>query len=125
MIAPSGPQGKLAASIWPDLEGNRAAIVERRSALRWANRLETPVLIMHGSADEDIPIEQSRRMAAELTRLGKTHRFLVFDGQQQRIGGRGTERDGATVDWFRRFGAIEERAGQPRTSRPSSRQVFA
>ena len=105
LLAPGGPQAKDAARIWPDLEQNRAAIVERRSAVRWASRIDTPVLIMHGGADEDIPIEQSQRMAAELTRLEKTHRFVTFEGQQHRIGGRGRERDETAIEWFRRFGA--------------------
>jgi dipeptidyl aminopeptidase/acylaminoacyl peptidase len=77
--------------------------------VRWANRLDTPVLIMHGSADEDIPIEHSRRLVAELMKHGKTHRFVVFDGQPHRIGGRGAERDAAAIDWFRSFSAREER----------------
>jgi dipeptidyl aminopeptidase/acylaminoacyl peptidase len=105
LLAPESPQARHAPLIWPDLEQNRAAIVERRSALRWADRIGTPVLIMHGDADEDIPLEQSRRMDAELARLKKTHDFVVFEGQQHRIGGRGAERDAATIAWFRRFGA--------------------
>jgi hypothetical protein len=29
----------------------------------------------------------------------------VFDGEQHVIGGRGAERDAATIAWFRKFGA--------------------
>lgn len=104
LIAPGSPQANLAPQIWPDLQQNRAAIVERRSAMRWADRIRTPVLIMHGTADEDIPVEQSQRMAAELNRLGRTHRLLLFEGQQHGIGGRGADRDAAAIEWFRRFG---------------------
>jgi hypothetical protein len=43
-------------------------------------------------------------MAAELSRLGRTHRLLLFEGQQHHIGGRGADRDGAAIEWFRRFG---------------------
>jgi dipeptidyl aminopeptidase/acylaminoacyl peptidase len=104
VIAPGSPQAKFAPQIWPDLEQNRDAIIERRSAIRWADRIRTPVLIMHGTADRDMPVEQSQRMAAELSRLGRTHRLLLFEGQQHRIGGRGADRDAAAIEWFRRFG---------------------
>jgi dipeptidyl aminopeptidase/acylaminoacyl peptidase len=104
LVAPGSPQAKGAPQIWPDLEQNRDAIVERRSAIRWADRIRTPVLIMHGTADQDMPIEHSQRMAAELNRLGRTHRLLLFEGQQHRIGGRGVDRDAAAIEWFRRFG---------------------
>lgn len=48
-------------------------------------------------------LAQSQRMDAELTRLGKVHDFIVYEGQQHAIGGRGAERDAATVTWFTRF----------------------
>jgi dipeptidyl aminopeptidase/acylaminoacyl peptidase len=100
----SGPQAKFAPLIFPNLEQNRDAIIERRSAIRWADRIHVPVLIMHGTADQDMPVEHSQRMAAELTRLGSTHRLLLFEGQRHRIGGRGADRDAAAIEWFRRFG---------------------
>ena len=105
VIAPGSPQAKFTPLIFPDLDQkNRDAIIERRSAIRWADRIRTPVLIMHGTADQDIPIEHSQRMAAELSRLGRTHRLVQFEGQQHRIGGRGADRDAAAIEWFRRFG---------------------
>jgi dipeptidyl aminopeptidase/acylaminoacyl peptidase len=105
LIAPGSPQASIAPQIWPDLDQNREAIIERRSAIRWTDRIRTPVLIMHGTADEDVPYEQSERLAAELQRQGKTHRLLLFEGQPHRIGGRGSERDAAAIEWFRRFGS--------------------
>jgi dipeptidyl aminopeptidase/acylaminoacyl peptidase len=106
LVGPGSPQAKFNQLIFPELEKNPEAmdaIVERRSAIRWAARIRTPVLIMHGAADQDIPVEHSQRMAAELNRLGRTHRLLLFEGQQHRIGGRGADRDTAAIDWFRRF----------------------
>jgi dipeptidyl aminopeptidase/acylaminoacyl peptidase len=104
LLAPGSQQAKIAPQIWPDFDQNREAIVERRSAIRWADRIRTPVLIMHGTADADVPFEHSQRMAAELKRIGRTHRVLLFEGQQHRIGGRGADRDAAAIEWFRRFG---------------------
>ena len=105
VIAPGSSQAKFTPLIFPDLdERNRDGILERRSAIRWADRIRTPVLIMHGTADEDMPAEHSQRMAAELSRLGRTHRLLLFEGQPHRIGGRGADRDAAAIAWFRQFG---------------------
>jgi len=101
----SGPQASGAKSIWPQYQDNREELYRTRSAIRFADRINVPILIMHGGADEDIPLDQSQRMDAELTKLGKVHDLIVFDGQQHVIGGRGAERDAAAIAWFRRFGA--------------------
>ena len=99
----SGPQAGAADNIWPQYKENRSELYRTRSAMLFADRINTPVLIMHGGADGDIPLSQSQRMDAELTRLGKLHNFIVYEGQQHVIGGRGAERDAAAIEWFRRF----------------------
>jgi len=99
----SGPQAGAADSIWPQYKDNREELYRTRSAIRFADRINAPILIMHGGADEDIPLSQSQRMDAELTRLGKVHDFVVYEGQQHVIGGRGAEREAAAIAWFRRF----------------------
>lgn len=104
LIAPDGPQARFAPMIWPDINQNREAIIERRSAVRWADRISTPILIMHGEADRQIPVLQSRQMDQILTELGRVHELRVFEGEQHTIAGRGTERDAAAIAWFRRFG---------------------
>jgi len=101
-LVTSGPLAKAAAAIWPQYENDRETLYRTRSAMRFADRLKTPILIMHGGADDDIPISQSQRMDAELTRLGTTHKFIVFEGQKHVIGGRGAERDAATLAWFQK-----------------------
>jgi dipeptidyl aminopeptidase/acylaminoacyl peptidase len=106
LTAPGGPQAKAASLVWRDFEQNKDEIIRTRSAIYWAEKIRLPVLIMHGGADEDIPLSQSQRMDAELTRLGRTHELIVFDGQQHVIGGRGAERDTAAIAWFRKFGAV-------------------
>ena len=105
LTAPGGTQARAASLVWPDFEQHRDEIIRTRSALRWPQRIGAPVLIMHGGADQDIPLSQSQRLDAELTRLGKPHELIVFDGEQHVIGGRGAERDAAAVAWFRKYGA--------------------
>jgi len=102
-LAAGGPQAKFFNVIWPQYENSREELYRTRSALRWVEKINVPVLVMHGGADDDIPPSQSERMDAELTRLGKVHDYKVFEGQKHVIGGRGAERDAATVAWFRKF----------------------
>jgi dipeptidyl aminopeptidase/acylaminoacyl peptidase len=96
----SGPLAKAGAAIWPQYQNDRETLYRTRSAMLFADRLTTPILIMHGGADDDIPLSHSQRMAAELTRLGAEHKFIVFEDQKHVIGGRGAERDAATIAWF-------------------------
>lgn len=96
----SGPLAKAGATIWPQYADDRETLYRTRSAMRFAESLRTPILIMHGGADDDMPLSQSERLDAELTRLGTKHRFIVFEDQKHVIGGRGAERDAATIAWF-------------------------
>jgi len=89
-------------SIWPDLETNRAAIAQRRSAVLWADRITRPVLIIHGAKDPQVPVAQSLDLAHKLTALDKPYQLLVVEGQGHTISGRLAERDAWVLDWFAR-----------------------
>ena len=59
------PQWQAAGdAIWPDLDSNRAAIVERRSALRWPERITKPLLLIHGADDRSTPVRHAHLLAA-------------------------------------------------------------
>jgi dipeptidyl aminopeptidase/acylaminoacyl peptidase len=105
----SGPLAQAGAAIWPQYATDRETLYRTRSAMRFADRIRTPILIMHGDADDDMPLSQSQRMDAELTRLGKEHKFIVFEGEHHVIGKRGAERDAAVIAWFEKFGGVHMR----------------
>jgi dipeptidyl aminopeptidase/acylaminoacyl peptidase len=88
-------------TIWPELDRNRAAIVERRSAQRWPEKIGVPVLMIHGAKDK-LPVTQSLRMAEKMSALGKPYQLMVIEGEGHTISGRTADRDAWVVDWFRR-----------------------
>lgn len=49
-------------------------------------RLKTPVLLLHGTADNDVPVEDSRDLVAELKRHGKPHEYIEIDGWTHSVG---------------------------------------
>jgi dipeptidyl aminopeptidase/acylaminoacyl peptidase len=63
-----------------DPESDSAAISAASPRLRAAG-IRAPILLMHGTADEVVPIAQSRMMKEALDQAGKPVRLLVFEGE--------------------------------------------
>ena len=51
-----------------------------RSPLTYVDRVETPVLLLHGDADARCPISQSEEYFTALKRLDKEVEFVRFTG---------------------------------------------
>jgi acetyl esterase/lipase len=62
-------------SAWSD----RARLRATSPALN-ADRIQAPVLLVHGTADRSVPVDQSRDMASALKREGKPHRYIEQPG---------------------------------------------
>ena len=53
----------------------------RMSPRHYLDDVTAPVIIHHGTADSQVPIEWSRRLAAELEALGKTVELYIYEAQ--------------------------------------------
>lgn len=92
--------GGMVAAIWPDFAENREAIVERRSALRFTDKLKAPLLVMHGGRDGDIPLDQALDLAAALAEDEADFKLVVFGREGHILSGRAGERDNLAARWF-------------------------
>jgi len=63
---------------WADLWDDDEEIIMERSPIRYANQVNTPVLILHGEKDQRVPIEQAEQWFNALRRLGKKVEFIRF-----------------------------------------------
>ncbi len=89
--------------IWPDYDQNRDSIYYKRSAIKWADRINTPLLIMQGTADWSVNPHHSIDLAEKLNALKKDFQFLLLNGGNHILSGRWTEkRDQEVLDWFTR-----------------------
>lgn len=75
-----------------------------RSPIHRAERVTDPLLILQGDADEVVPLEQSRAMAARLAELGRTVELHVYEGE-----GHGWGRAATVVDELTRTEAFLDR----------------
>lgn len=55
--------------------------LDERSPARLADRVDAPILLLHGRDDTVVPIEQSRMMATALRRVGKPVEFIELAGE--------------------------------------------
>lgn len=85
----------------PGFESNAPVLLRERSAVDWADRLDKPLLLLHGGADRRVPPEQSEALAAALKRAGRPVELDVFPGDDHSLNGHAAARDERILAWFR------------------------
>ena len=66
---------------------NAAELFVDQSPLFHADKINTPLLLLHGNADTNVPIGESIQMFAALKLLGKTVEFVQVNGENHGITG--------------------------------------
>jgi dipeptidyl aminopeptidase/acylaminoacyl peptidase len=51
------------------------------SPLRRIENLAAPLLIVHGAADTNVPVQEAHQLVAALVRHEKPHRYVILDGE--------------------------------------------
>lgn len=66
----------------PGYTDNREAELNKRSAVKWADKFpkDVPILIMHGNADWRVKSIESILLAAELDKHRVPYRLMIFEG---------------------------------------------
>jgi dipeptidyl aminopeptidase/acylaminoacyl peptidase len=91
----------MAPKIWPDYAARSAEIAERRSAVRWADRIRVPLLILQGGDDRGVLPAQASRLSAALGRAQLPHDLRILPSGSHTLGERSAERDSLVLHWFR------------------------
>lgn len=77
-----------------------------RSAIYWPELISAPLLLLHGEADPEVSVEQSRRLYAALKQIGKPVELVIYPGDDHPLSGH-LGGYPAAVDWFgRQFGVV-------------------
>lgn len=53
----------------------------KRSATMWANKIDIPLLMIHGTDDEECPIDQVYEFITQMDRYGKEYEFAELEGE--------------------------------------------
>jgi dipeptidyl aminopeptidase/acylaminoacyl peptidase len=66
----------------PNFADNREAALHKRSVIKWADALPpaAPILLIHGTLDKRVNVEQSKILSARLTELNHSHKLVIYEG---------------------------------------------
>jgi dipeptidyl aminopeptidase/acylaminoacyl peptidase len=78
------------------------ALLRDLSPLTHIDRLRTPLLIVHGENDSNVPVIEAEQVAAALTERGVEHRYLLFRDEGHELLHRHSRAEylRETVDWL-------------------------
>ena len=91
-----------ATAIWPDFDRDHDTIAPRRSAVRWADEIRVPLLMLHGANDTQVSPRQSMRLALQLDAGKRQYELHVIADGSHTLRERGAARDSLIMAWFRK-----------------------
>lgn len=92
----------LLRSIWSDYDSRKDEVAKRRSAVRWADKINSPLLLMHGGDDKAVDPQQTLSFARELQKLKKKYELMIYAGDDHVLAANQKDRDARTVQWFKK-----------------------
>ena len=91
----------------PDFDTRPDEAMRERSVVYWAERVNVPLLLIHGGADQQIAAARTLELAQKLQALGKPYELIVYAGDDHGISRNKAERDQRVLAWFKRHMATD------------------
>jgi acetyl esterase/lipase len=85
---------------FPDYDKRKDEHLKNRSPVLWVEKMDLPILILHGGADNLSPTH-SLRLAQKMEDLGKPYELVVYAGDNHPIILNREDRLRRTIDWFK------------------------
>lgn len=73
----------------------------KRSAVNWAEKINSPILICHGTADSKVKVEQAYRMADALKKAKKEYKLIIYENEEHSLKGTKWLKD--SIEWLRQY----------------------
>jgi dienelactone hydrolase len=81
----------------------KEAEYQKRSAYFWPEKIDTPVLILHGGDDWRVDVSQAEKLAEKLEGLGKTFKLKVYPGGDHSLDNNRPDRNSRIFEWFEKY----------------------
>ena len=81
----------------------KEAEYKERSAYFWPEKINTPVLILHGGDDWRVRATQAEKLASKLEESGKVHELVIYPGGSHGLNENRKDRDDRILKWFAKY----------------------
>ena len=72
----------------------------KRSAYYWPEKINVPVLILHGEDDWRVKVNQAEKLSEKLTEAGKVHELVVYPKGDHGLKTHRSEKNRRIFEWF-------------------------
>jgi dipeptidyl aminopeptidase/acylaminoacyl peptidase len=87
----------------PDFDKRGEEAMRERSAVYWPERINVPLLILHGGADWRVnPKTNALALAQKLQGLGKIYELIIYAGDNHGLSFNAADSDRRIIGWFKR-----------------------
>jgi dipeptidyl aminopeptidase/acylaminoacyl peptidase len=86
-----------------ELVGTDKAEWEKRSAYYWPEKIDVPILILHGEDDCRVKVSQAKKLTEKLKEADKVHELVVFPKGDHGLDTHRSERNQKIFEWFERY----------------------
>jgi dipeptidyl aminopeptidase/acylaminoacyl peptidase len=86
-----------------ELVGMKESAWRERSAYYWPEKINVPLLILHGEEDWRVKVSQAKKLSEKLKELGKEHELVIFPKGDHGLNTHRRERNKKIFDWFAKY----------------------
>jgi tetratricopeptide (TPR) repeat protein len=83
--------------------GTKRSEYINRSAVYWPERINTPLLILHGDNDWRVNVSQAKELAKKLDELNKPNELGIYPQGTHGLGEYHEDRDRRILEWFEKY----------------------
>jgi dipeptidyl aminopeptidase/acylaminoacyl peptidase len=87
----------------PDYSTRGPAALAERSVIQWPEKVTVPLLMIHGTDDEEVPVSQALVFATKFSSLRKEYELIVYAKEIHEALNNRRDRDARIVAWFKRY----------------------
>jgi dipeptidyl aminopeptidase/acylaminoacyl peptidase len=87
----------------PEFDERPVELLRERSVVHWAHLIQTPLLLLHGTADWRAPTaSQALGVAERLQEHGKTYELVIYADDDHGLSLNWRDRDRRIIEWFKK-----------------------